>query len=361
MFTIDYWPFLVIALGCVTALALWQKKKKIFTPSHIRFSSFSLFPSQSPTQNLSLAKLPRACQFVSLGILLFAFLDPRWMQFPEEDALTPAAKKPYPREGVALYIALDQSGSMKEEMADSESETGYTSRIDVMKRLTSQFIEGRQSDFIGLVTFARTSRIQSPLTLDYPFLLRKLKDVQVVKDPKDDGTAIGYAIYKTASLIAATRSWMEESQEESPYEVKGAAILMITDGYPFPHPDDKGHRLRSMNLEDAAEFAKEKGVRLYLISIDPAIRQSEYAPYRRLMDLATKKTGGRFFAASDIGNLSAVWDEINQLEASYLPVELAQEKESMRTASLYPLLVGIAIALFLFSLLVDMVWIRRIP
>ncbi len=103
----------------------------------------------------------------------------------------------------------------------------FISKADLMKRLTESFIDGRPNDLIGLVTFARMANILAPLTLDRQALLDQLHKVQVVKDESIDGTGIGYAIYKTASTIAATRHFGEQlpKNQRPAYTINSNVII----------------------------------------------------------------------------------------------------------------------------------------
>ena len=74
-----------------------------------------------------------------------------------------------PTEGVALYLVLDRSGSMQQQMGSVavNGEKVSASRIEVLKAVTAQFIQGservglqgRANDMIGLVAFARVPHI----------------------------------------------------------------------------------------------------------------------------------------------------------------------------------------------------------
>jgi Ca-activated chloride channel family protein len=86
-------------------------------------------------------------------------------------------------EGIAIALAIDVSSSMlAEDFAPSN-------RLEVAKRQAINFVRGRRSDRIGLVTFAGEALTQVPLTLDYGILEQSIASLRV--GVLEDGTAIG--------------------------------------------------------------------------------------------------------------------------------------------------------------------------
>ncbi len=159
--------------------------------------------------------------------------------------------------------------------------------METLRRVASEFVRGRPSDMLGIVSFARTASVVTPLTLDHAQVLDGLKELQVVPSQDQDGTAIGYAIYKTATLIAATEQFMKGK-----FEIKGAAILLVTDGLQDPNPLDNENSLRNQDIPEAADYAKEQKIKLYIINIDPSITMDQFAPHRNQMRTAAESTGG---------------------------------------------------------------------
>ena len=60
-----------------------------------------------------------------------------------------------------------------------------------------------------MVTFARAAHVRVPLTLDHSLILKELSNLHVVTKSDEDGTSMGYAIFKTANLIVETRHFAE--------------------------------------------------------------------------------------------------------------------------------------------------------
>ena len=275
-----------------------------------------------------------------------------------------------PTEGLAIYLLLDQSGSMSQPV-DTITPEGYEAiipKIDILKQFTKQFILSRPNDMIGMIKFARIPTVEDPLTLDHQAILDQLKDLQVVTSDEDNGTAMGYAIYKTASLIAATRYFAQDliTEGKPAYSIKDALIILVTDGFQEPSPLDAGNRLRNIGLEQAAEFAKENQVRLYIANVDPSFTSEEFAPNRRLLQRITELTGGRFFMAEGKKmTLGDVFASIDKLEKSRFPEEgeaaALQQPNAYRKLSLYPFLIAMGMACLAFASICDTLIWRRLP
>ncbi len=72
-------------------------------------------------------------------------------------------------------------------------------RLIAAKEVIKDFVQGRQSDRIGLVVFSRQSFTQCPLTLDYSVLLNFLEQVDF--GMIEDGTAIGMGIANAVNRL----------------------------------------------------------------------------------------------------------------------------------------------------------------
>lgn len=317
-----------------------------------------------------LAPYPKRLHFIALFFFMAAFIDPHFLlprsmiqQTKKEEV------RPLPTEGIAIYLALDRSGSMAETVQASTGRGAATSmtKIQLLKDVTKKFILEHPSDLIGIASFARVPRILVPLTLDQKVLLDQLDQIQVVKDPNDDGTAIGYAIFKTANLIAATRHFASEMREggKPPYEIKSAVIIVVTDGFQDPSRLDYGNRLRTLELDDAANYVKSQGIRLYVINIDPALASSQFAPQRRQLEEITKLTGGKFYLTGDNQNLQSIYEEISRLEKGTIRQEAQMRGKHPRNQythfSFYPYLIALGLLSVLTALILETLILRRVP
>jgi Ca-activated chloride channel family protein len=345
--------FALLMLGIALLLSIRRPQSILST---LFFSDLQSLESSQPSLKESLAPLPRWLLYGALGMFCLALSDP-YIARPQQ----PFIKSPLPREGVAIYLVVDQSGSMAQKQ-------GTFSKIDLLKRITTQFVEGRSQDLIGLIAFARTAHILSPLTFDHSAIIKELQALNVVQKEAEDGTAIGYAIFKTVNILAATRHYAEDSPGAHlpAYDLKSAIIILLTDGFHSPNVLDAGKRLRNIEPMEAAEYAKEKRVRLYVVNMEPALASTEFAPQRHLMERITKITGGKFFLMNSGMNLEQIYAEIDQLEKSLLPAETKDSRqepktEFVRSFSFYPLFIAIGMLCLLLSVVLNTTSLRRLP
>lgn len=349
------WDWTAVGISLLIIAILYFFGRLISSPSpYLYFSSLaSLETKQSGREAWIL--LPRRLQWFSLACFLLAFADPQLkLTRPQKSSSTAAHS--LPTEGIALYLVLDQSGSMKEP-ADG------ISKIELLRQVTEQFIQQESSNLIGLIAFARIPHVLAPLTLDQETLLNQVHQLDVVKDKNQDGTGIGYAIFKTANLIAATRHFAQElrNKEKPPYEIKGSAMIIVTDGLQDPNPLDKGNRLRTMDLDEAAAYAKSQGIRVYLVNIDPSISGPDFAPHRRLMTRITEMTGGRFYLVSQPQDLQGIYQDISQLEKGLIYPPNQQSAEQIPTFPLYPFILTIGLISLLSSMILETTFLRTVP
>lgn len=372
-FEIDFKALLLLACAFPIFYYLWKWQQTFAKPT-ISFSNLSALSTKST--KVAWAFLPQVLLLTAFGSFVLAFIDPHFLVDRRLDSTGAALPQKMPTEGIAIYLVLDQSGSMKEKVAVQTSDSfGLISKIDLLKKVSKQFIigdpklalKGRPDDMIGLIFFARAAHVMAPLTLDHTAILEELDKFQPVGDRNQDGTSIGYAIFKTANMIAATRHYAQDliSKGEPAYTIKSSVMILITDGLQDPNPLDKGKRLRNIDVPEAAAYAKEQGVRLYIINVEPKLGTADYAPYRNIMQRAAELTGGKFYMVDSSKNLEQIYTEIDGLEKSALPDPLAIDKDQRpdlyRRVSWYPYLIGLGLLSLLSSILLEAFVFRRVP
>lgn len=366
---IDFKALAILLMGSVAFFFLW-KWKSLFAEPSIYFSHVKSLNQRKGRTIWS--GLPQYLLYPALVALSLAFLDPHLFVNRKEGEVHDLP----PKEGIAIYLVLDQSGSMEQQvLVESKSGLHMVSKIDLLKDVSRQFIvgdpelnlEGRPNDMIGLIFFARAARVKVPLTLDHSAVLRELSAFKPIGDKDQDGTSIGYAIFKTANLIASTRHYAQEliSKGEPAYKIKNSIIILITDGLQDPNPLDKGKRLRNMDVPEAAEYAKQQDVRLYIINVEPNLRSEDFAPYRNIMTRAAELTGGKFYMVDSGKNLEQIYQEIDQLEKSVLPVPKNVQKDLrpdlFRRLSFYPYFIAFGLMCLFASILLETTLLRRVP
>lgn len=367
-FGIDFTALVYLCIFAGVGWILWRwsttfEEPRLFYSSIVDFSYHGL--------REKLSSLPNNLRLLTLIFFSLAFIDPHTYveKKKKENELTP--EKHIPTEGIAIYLILDQSGSMSEEVSINRKEW---KKIDLLRNVTQEFIVGnpsiglggRSNDLIGLIAFARGAHVLVPLTLDHQIILDQLKNFHVEKDETQDATAIGYALYKTVDLIRATRHYAQELTGigKPAYEIKNSIILLVTDGLQSPSPLDAGKRLRNIDLSEAGVFAKENHVKVYIVNVDPRINEKQFAPERHLMERVTAMTGGKYYNVNDTMGLSEIYSDIDKIEKSVLPVETLPKSQLpylYQRNSYYGIFVALGIISLFVSILLDGYFLRRVP
>ena len=323
--------FLLIPLAAGVVYYSLRKNK---SPG-IRFSSEKFLTIGSPTFKILCSRY-----IWVLRLLVFVFLALALVRFR-----VPIEESKIQTEGIDIMLALDTSTSMLAE--DFTLRGKRTNRLDVVKDVVENFIQGRKNDRIGIVAFAARAYTASPLTLDYGWLLENLKRVKI--GMIEDGTAIGSGLSVALKRLENTKA-------------KSKIVILLTDGI-----NNAGKISPSL----AAEAAKALKVKVYTIGagtkgmapypMKDFFGNTVYQPVKidideeSLINIASK-TEGKYFRATDTKSLKEIYAEIDRMEKS--PIE---EKGYMEYRELFPIFLTIAMALLLLEVLLRNTILRRIP
>lgn len=270
--------------------------------------------------------------WAALVLIVIAICNPR-MQITEKNPLVSLEKSTLPREGIAIYFLVDESGSMNEKVSVTgpRGDTISVRKIDLAKKAILEFVEGskglnlpgRKNDLIGLLAFARVPEILCPLTLNRQEIASRLKAIEPVKEDVRNGTAIGYAIFKAVNIIVATEHFAkrQESQHKSAYNIANQAIIIITDGLQSPNPNDKENPFRFMPPDEAINYAKDNGVRVFYVGIDPILAKKDFASDVKEMKALMQASGGELFLADSAMPVEEILRVIDTMEKSVLAPE----------------------------------------
>jgi len=194
-------------------------------------------------------------------------------------------------------------------------------RLMAVKAVVGDFVEKREGDRLGLVLFGEQAYLQTPLTFDRKTLQTLLYEAQL-GFAGSNGTAIGDAIG-----LAVKR--LQDRPENH------RVLILLTDG---------ANNAGALDPLKAAQLANRAGVKIYTIGV--GARGGSGFDEKTLATIATT-TGGQFFRARSPQELTAIYQELNQLE----PVD--QEAEMIRPVmSLFHWPLGIA---FVATLLIAIV------
>jgi Ca-activated chloride channel family protein len=248
--------------------------------------------------------------------------------------------------GIDIVLGLDVSGSMQ--ALDFLVDNRRVNRIEVVKSVVSRFIEERPSDRIGLIAFAASPYLVSPLTLDHDWLQQNLERVNTAVGA-DDGTAIGSAIAASVNRLRTTAA-------------KSKVVILLTDGM---------NNTGKISPIAAAEAAKAMGVKIYTIGVGvrgmaPIPVRDEAGNLHMIMDkvdvdektleTVAEATGGTFYRATDTDSLQKIYEQINRLEKTAQTVQKFEHFDELYSWALIP-----SAAILGFGLLLQHTRFRRLP
>lgn len=379
-FSIDF-NAAVAGLAFAVFLFILVRWGQGFEPPHLKYSRLDALTSFLPSVRLRLERAPHFLMVFALMLFGLAFIDPHFFfpRSPDMPTSTTPPQQKIPVEGIAIYLLLDQSGSMAGEIRalDSEGRRTTMTKMDLLKQVTRDFIKGdlrrqlsgRSQDLLGLVAFARGAQILAPLTLDHEAILKELSQLNYTKAPDQDGTAIGYAIFKTANIITATRHYAQDlaGLGKPAYEIKSNVIILVTDGFQSPSSMDKNKKLRNIEMVEAADYARTHDIKLYIINVEPKMASEEFALHRKLLKEVAELTGGQFYLVDSSVDLARIYREIDQLEKSLLPIgsdgedTLRRQLQDYVRFSLYPWLIAAGMVCMGVSIFLETFLLQRVP
>lgn len=233
--------------------------------------------------------------------------------------------------GVDIMLALDTSTSMQAIDFDP------LNRMQATKKIAREFAAKRKNDRVGIVAFGGAAILACPPTLDREAVLGFLDQVDIGMT-KTDGTAIGSGLMTALLHIKKLPS-------------KSKTVILLTDGR---------NNAGSVDPLTAAKTAQALGVKVYAIGAgkrgggifvvpDPLLGTRRVKIPEEEIDEETltkiaETTGGKYFRATELNELRAIFEEIDQLEKSEMePPKIFHYDE------LYP----IALMLALFFLGVE--------
>ncbi|MCB2263870.1 MAG: VWA domain-containing protein [Candidatus Thiosymbion ectosymbiont of Robbea hypermnestra] len=270
-------------------------------PARITYASLAL-PDRAPAAlRVRLAPLPAGLLALATLALAIALAGPRTGDETTE----------IQREGIAIVMALDRSGSM--DARDFVAADYSVSRLQALKGIFREFVSGgeagpgRPDDLIGLVVFGTYADGVCPLTLDHGNLLHILDRIEVARERSESATAVGEGLGLAVERLLDA-------------EARSRVVILLTDGV---------NNAGELDPLQAAELAAEHGIKVYTIGAGG----NGYAPVpvtgsdgrqylrRALVEMDEKtlreiarRTGGAYFHAQDAKGLTETYRAIDRLE-----------------------------------------------
>lgn len=227
--------------------------------------------------------------FLIWTCLVVAVARPQWLGQPVT----------IPQEGREIMLAVDLSGSMQYE--DMMIGTHKVNRLVMLKYVLDDFIDRRVGDRLGLILFADTAYVQTPLTYDRKTVRQMLDEATL--GLVGEKTAIGDAL----GLAAKRFNDKEDSNR---------ILILLTDGQ---------NTAGNIQPKEALEIAVAAGVKVYTIGVgademfvrsffgNKKVNPSADLDESLLTNIATQ-TGGKYFRARDTQSLQQIYEILDELE-----------------------------------------------
>lgn len=263
-----------------------------------------------------LATLPGVLRIVAVAVIVVGLARPQTYRTVVTET-----------DSVDIMLVLDLSKSMEE--TDLRRD-----RLDAAQRVIRRFVAQRQGDRIGLVLFAQYAMLQCPLTLDMELMDRVVADLKI-DDIPSLGTAIGDGL--GMGLATLRRS-----------DARSKVVILLSDG--------DNNVSSQMTPQQAAEAARDLKIKVFtvLVGADSGWGNSvNPATLRNIADI----TGGRFFKATDYGELRDSFAEMRKT----LDKTRRRKAERKKDRELFVPLVGLAVGLLFLELILSATRFRRFP
>jgi len=323
------YPWVLYFLVLIPLLLVWYfiKGRKNF--ASVKYSSVNIFKDAPVTLRERLRHVPVLLRMIAIAVLIIALARPQ--SFTSGENIN--------TEGIDIAMVLDISGSML-------AEDLKPNRLEAAKNVIDNFVEGRTSDRIGLVVFAREAFTQCPLTIDYNVLRNLL--LQIHSGMIEDGTAIGNAIANGVNRLKDS-------------DAKSKIIILLTDGV-----NNSGE----VDPVSAAEIAKTFGVRIYTIGVGtrgqaPYPVQTPFGIRYQMVpveidEAVLKKisniTDGHYFRATNNRALKEIYDRIDKMEKTKIEIT-----SYSNATELYYGWLELGLILLLLELVISRTIFRKVP
>ncbi|MBK7995389.1 MAG: VWA domain-containing protein [Blastocatellia bacterium] len=290
-----------LLLANLLILYLWYRQLK--KPKTIKFSSLTNLKvaNLKPSLRQRLRHLPVILRVIAFSCLIIALARPQSLSRVEQ----------IKTELADIIVTVDTSLSM------GALDFQTANRLSVAKEIISEFIDRRESDRLGLISFAAYSQLRCPLTLDYELLKTLLKNVDLVDrtDIEGNGTAIGIAIASSVNHLRHS-------------DAKSRVVILLTDG---------DNNVTTIEPRTAAEIAQVLGIKIYTIGIgtsgmvkmpslnigDPpgtyTLQPSTFN--ENVLREIANSTGGKYYRATNRQALEDIFQEIDKLERTAVDVK----------------------------------------
>jgi Ca-activated chloride channel family protein len=220
------------------------------------------------------------------------------------------------RQGIAIEMLVDISSSMDCSIAGGGEKK--LTRMESAKAEVANFVQNREDDLIGLITFARYADTVSPLTFGHKALVQLVQAIEIQDRPNEDGTAYGDALALACAQLEQMSEWKGGGDQLDAIETR--IVVLLTDG-----ENNCGLHLP----QESAGLAQKWGIRVYVISLGESDQSGELTDAETQLKSVSETSGGVFWKISDGDGLSSAYAEIDKLEKSSITDSTVIHHESL--------------------------------
>jgi len=324
---------LALAAWCVYARRVQQG---------IRFAPMARIPRQGSSWRTILARLLPLIVLSGLALLIVAMARPQ----------TVLSKSRKTADVIAIQMVVDISGSMEALDMSTRTPTGmkYKTRLDAVKEAFAAFVDEREEDLIGLMSFGGYVSTLAPMTSDHEALRHVLEGVATPKAVFDkNGNVINEDELLTAigDALATACARIEKAEPVS------KVIVLLSDG-----ESNTG----IIQPNEAIKVAHQLGVKVYTIGIGTTgvapfwatdrfgrkvIQRSRVRLDETLLRRIASETGGVYFNVKNEKGLEKALAEIDSLETTRIEQDVYRQYRELFPHFLTP---GLVLVLLAFTL-----------
>ncbi|MCM2321627.1 MAG: VWA domain-containing protein [Oligoflexia bacterium] len=235
-FLVAHWLWGLAVLPFLYLLASWEEARR-----RRQLSSFidpilwkQVLPEHDPGARMRKARI----WLLAVAFALLALARPQWGKHEETLQVS----------GLDIMLVLDVSNSM-------EVEDVPPSRLKKAKHLIRTLVDKLKGDRVGVVAFAGSSYVASPLTTDTEYAVEAV-DLLVPRMVLNQGTDIGLGLETARKSLERGAEEPANTRENGNRKVDSQAVILISDG--------EDHEEAALQAAD--EFRKA-GIKLYVLGV----------------------------------------------------------------------------------------------
>ena len=254
------------------------------------------------------------------------------------------------KNGIDIEIVMDLSYSMI-------AEDLQPNRLEVAKKVTSDFIDSRVTDRIGLILFSGKPFTSVPLTFDYDFLREYISQISIESIDRSYGQLWWTAIWDGLILAYDTLKSDEWLEDQEAFSQGEKIIILITDWEANTGIDPiiaikalKEHKIRTYTIwvwwldETFIELVDDFGFKNKF-----AVGWIDEDTLKKI----AAETWGQYYRATSQQALENIFDSISELETREIEQDVIEKRVDRHEPFLY-------ILIFLFLLLFILIYRKNI-